>query len=173
MNKTLGAMLVVILVATAGAYLYPKVQKPLSAQSQQVTEGDCFVSPIGVYTCQYRQAFAQATTTVCSFISPSAASSTLAAAWMRLNQGTTTAATLRIAKAGAGVANNNASTTVITYTDLASGAQGTLVASTTGSVPIDSVLVFAPSTRLNFSIQGGTGTFSQGLGSACFATFVH
>lgn len=119
----------------------------------------------GVTRCFNRQVMNTATTTVCSFKTPSA-TSTLVAASARWSVSSTTATTVYMAK-GAGT---NASTTLVVSGALGANAFGTLVASTTSTgAVVDGTNVFAPNIHLNYGMTGGTGTFSPT--GVCQATF--
>lgn len=179
MNKTLGAMLVVILVATAGAYLFPKVQKPLgSLPGPDITSPYLSWGDGGVVQWAASRPLNQASTTICSMRSPSA-TSTLVYGSVQLTTGTTTAIALELAKSTL----FDATTTRIAYDSaLASGAQETLtafVASTTGvygalgqqHTADEQDLVFAPNTYLNAKYGGALGTTNT-LKGLCTAVWV-
>lgn len=101
------------------------------------------------------QAFDTATTTVCSLQSP-AATSTLEGGSARFSVSSTTASTVRIARA----ATAFATTTTIIAQSVGAGAQITIpfASSTPSNTYTDRV--FAPSTWLVIGMEGGTGTFS-------------
>lgn len=106
-----------------------------------------------------------ATTTVCSLVSP-AATSTLQSAGITLTTSSTTASTVRIARAAG--TNNNASTTVFAIMDVAANAQAEVIATSTMTNTLTDRVV-KPNSRINFSMSGGVGTFSP-VG-VCHATF--
>lgn len=117
----------------------------------------------GVRLYPASMAFNQATTTICSFLSPNA-TSTLVSAGVKVDLASSTATTLVIAKA----TNPTASTTALSGTySIGAGAQAFVQASTSPAVL--ATTVFAPLTYLNVTLTGGTGTFS-GTG-VCHATF--
>jgi hypothetical protein len=112
----------------------------------------------GVTTYFFNQKMNQGTTTVCSFKSPSATTTMARPAFMNWTVGSTTAGVATIAK---GIIGNTSSTTLIAAGTVAAGAQGTLMASSTGTgVLLDNVNVIAPNTYINFSFSGGNGTWS-------------
>lgn len=106
-----------------------------------------------------------ATTTVCALQAP-AATSTLEFASIRFSVSSTTASTVTIAKA----TTPYATTTLLASGSVAANAQATLVASTTNSVVVDGIGVFAPNTYLVVGMAGGAGTFSPT--GVCQATWV-
>jgi len=118
----------------------------------------------------------QASTTLCSLVSP-VSTSTLVSASVQINTGTTTAIQLEMAKSTL----MDATTTRISLASLASGNRMTLtafVASTTGAYGAlaqqhtadEQDLVFAPSTRLNVKYGGGKGSLNVLVGT-CNATW--
>lgn len=95
-----------------------------------------------------------ASTTVCTITTSATATSTLQSASLQLSISTTTAHRVFIGS-GAFV---GATTTSLGFADYAAGAQSTTIATTT---PLNnSFVVFPPSTRINFTMSGGIGTFS-------------
>lgn len=108
----------------------------------------------GVETWNFSDKLKTSTTTICSFKTP-AATSTLLLATLKLDTSSTTASSVVIAKG----ATPNASTTLISRADVAANAKATVVASSTTS-GADPTHVIAPSQYINFSMLGGTGTFS-------------
>ena len=174
MNKNLGVALVVILViATAGAYLFlsQKGGNPLGGQPSQVTEGNClFVD--GARICPKTVKMNQASTTVCSFKSPTATSTVRAQATLRT--GTTTATFFEWGKA----TTPTATTTSLGASAVASLGIGTFVASSTagdftgGNSFIDPPQVVAPNTWVNLK-YGGTLGASNVFAGDCTATFVY
>ncbi len=108
----------------------------------------------------------QATTTVCAIQSP-AATSTLRFGSIRFVIASSTVATrATIAKA----TTPWATTTSLGAANIASNGAGTILATTTQVVPIDDVIVFAPSTYFVVGLQGGVGSFTPT--GTCVAEFV-
>lgn len=136
-----------------------------NASSPSVIDGCMEVN--GLTSCYHRISLNQASTTVCSIKSP-VATSTLRHGSLKITTGTTTALILYAAKS----TSFAASTTLLAggYA-LASNAQVTLLASTSLPFASDGVLMFAPSTYLNFSYQGAAGSLNTLVGS-CAAEFL-
>lgn len=121
----------------------------------------------GVRLYPASQSFKQATTTLCSFQSPSA-TSTLISAGVKVTLASTSATTLRISKA----TNITASTTAIgTGYDIGAGVPAFIQAST--SPATGAVTVFAPNTYLNVTLTAGDIGGLVGLAptGVCHATF--
>lgn len=169
MNKNLGVALVVILViATAGAYLYPKAQQPLGAQSESVTDGSCY-NYMGVQVCPNYATMKIATTTVCALRSPSA-TSTLLFGSAKFKIASSSATIVTLAKSS----SPSASTTLLASSALGAGAQGTIITmATSTNLGLDSHEVFAPNTYFNVSVQAGDIGGMTGLAASgsCNATF--
>lgn len=105
-----------------------------------------------------------ATTTPWALQSPSA-TSTLIAAWCRVDVSSTTASTLTIARA----ATPYATTTLLGRYGIAANAQATVVASSTPTA--GEATTFSPNTYLVVGMAGGIGTFSpSGSCGALWAT---
>lgn len=153
----ISAGLVIALLLGGIAVMQKSPEPPFAAQSVQVTDGNCFVSPSGFRACQERRALVSATTTVCSVRNTTNSTTTIAHASLSLTVSSSTASIVTIAKGS----TPNASTTLLVATTLAANAQGTLVASTTSTGALmDGTNLLAPNDYLNFSMSGGTGTFS-------------
>lgn len=108
-----------------------------------------------------------ATTTVCAIQSP-VSTSTLDFASVKFIVGSTTAATITLAKA----ATPFATTTILNTQALAANAQGTFMASSTNLFATGLIgdVIFAPSQWFVVGMAGGIGTFSP-VGS-CSAEFI-
>lgn len=120
------------------------------------------------YWAAHTDSLIQGTTTVCALQSP-AATSTLVSASVSFKISSTTASNVVIAKA----ASAFATTTALNYGAFASGAQGTMMASstiTTNLTNVDPYTVFAPNQFVVVGMQGGIGTFSP-VGT-CQATWI-
>lgn len=121
----------------------------------------------------------QASTTLCSLKSPTNATSTLAIGSFGLTTGTTTGVAIEMAKSSI----MDATTTRISYVQLASGARVTFnsgVATSTGNqqgilgiqhTADENDLIFAPGTLLNVKVGGTLGALNVLTGS-CMADFV-
>lgn len=107
------------------------------------------------------ESLSQATTTICSLQSPTATSSLVSGA-ITLTTSSTTATVLVMAKSSLTAAST---TQIGTNFAIAANAQATAVATTTATNGI----IFSPSQYLNFSLSGGTGTFSPA--GVCQATW--
>ena len=121
----------------------------------------------GVRVYPASQSFKVATTTLCSFQSPSA-TSTLIAAGVKVTLASTSATTLNISKS----ANITASTTAIgSAYAIGAGVPAFIQAST--SPAAGAVTVFAPNTYLNVTLTGGDIGGLVGLAptGVCHATF--
>lgn len=116
----------------------------------------------------YSSALNQASTTICSFKSPTS-TSTLEAASVQLTTGTSTAILLEIGKSNT---NLTATTTRLGIAQLAANAQVTVIASTSPAAADPTI--FAPNSYLVFK-YGGTsaaeGSVNQLVGS-CKARFL-
>lgn len=111
----------------------------------------------------YTQTLNQASTTVCSFLSP-ASTSTLISASLQITTGTTTQLLWDIAKSTVPDATTTAIGTSFT---VASNKQATIVASTT---PTAEATTIEPSRYLNFKYGGANGSLNVLVGT-CKATF--
>lgn len=160
MNKAIVSLLVAIAVACAGyGYVASHTAKaPTKAPtSGSVTStdqvGDHF-SENGVTTYAYQYAMNQASTTLCSFITPNATTTqNFLSAFDRT--GTTTAATLVF---GYGTVRSATTTQIGTSYAVVANAQYYVVGSST---PATGPIVYAPNTWVNVTEQGGvSGTFS-------------
>lgn len=155
---------VAVAVVLAGFMLVPKEEKPFRAQSEAVTEGNCYTFR-GVNVCPNRVPMQTATTTVCAIKSP-AATSTLVRASAQFRVSSSTASTITLAKA----ATFTATTTLLGQQYIiAAGAQATVVASSTTSNSGLQDFVFAPNQYFVVGMSGGIGTFSPS--GFCNATF--
>lgn len=116
---------------------------------------------------EYRsQAFAKATTTVCSFKTP-AATSTLVSGYV--SYATSTDTILTVAKA----TSRQATTTLIrSETVTADGIVAFPTSSTTVSAVVDQNRTFAPNTFLNVGIAGLSNVASSTLSGYCQAAFI-
>lgn len=121
----------------------------------------------GVEQCFKRSSLNISTTTVCAIRAPIHSTSTLDSASIKLTSNGAAAATvITIAKASTAFAT----TTSLGKGNLAAGAQGTIIATTTPLDATDEDKTFAPGQYVVFGMQGGQpGTFSP-VGS-CQATF--
>lgn len=153
------------------AFAKPKViTQTLGATPGADNYNEC-TSQNGVQTCMYKRALATATTTPCSILSPSA-TSTLAFATLRTSVATSTATTWTLAKATSAYAT----TTRLGLFSLASGAFGTMSASTTPSGVVtatDDLQVIAPNTWLVWGVAGviDSARVSINFGGSCQAGF--
>jgi hypothetical protein len=123
----------------------------------------------GIEKYYYRQALRTATTTPCSIKSP-AATSTYTYDALKITTGTSTATVWTFAKATTAFAT----TTQLGVFSLGSGAQGSMVASTspsTGITLIDDTRVLAPNTWLVWGVQGTTISGTSKLLGVCSAEF--
>lgn len=102
--------------------------------------------------------FNTGTTTVCSFLSP-AATSTLVAATTQITSATSTASSFDIAQS----ASPSATTTPIARLEVAASVLGTIVATNTPAFLTDSVV--APSTYINMKFDNGTGAINSDITS--------
>ena len=166
MNKTLWTVLVVILViATAGAYMFPKgntIVERLGAQPTSVLEDNCLTVE-GVLTCTTVTGFNVASTTLCSIKSPSA-TSTLAAQGGRLTVASTSATATYMEWGRA--TTQAATTTTLGITLWAAGAK---VSTTTPLNTLSNVNhTFPPNTYLVAKVANAA--FAQ-LGGKCSGTF--
>lgn len=172
--QTLGLGLVIAAVAFTGAFAGSKrpavVERIVEKTVGAVTGPDSFFpceTHDGIQRCFTRYALVISTTTPCTIQSPSG-TSTLIAASIKIDTATSVATTIHVAKSTL----RNATTTLLNSAALASGARGTLLASTTGEQAemADSNIIFAPNNFLNFGVFGGTGT-SDNITGVCQATF--
>ena len=167
MNKTLGTVLVVILViATAGAYLYPKVspvaEPRVGANPGPDSQSEC-TSQNGLITCSTNKGLTLASTT-CSIRSPNA-TSTLVFGSLQVASTSAAAALIEMGKS----VSPNATTTLIGGVTVAAGAQATIIASTSPSgAGLNPTVVFAPNTY--FNVKNGSGVFQ--FGGTCTAQFI-
>lgn len=122
-----------------------------------------FGTGYGVREWNYGSGLGTATTTICSFKSPSS-TSTLEFAAVKVDTSSTTASTLYVAKG----ADTNATTTNFVTRAIAANAQDMVIASSTDFTTSENN-IFAPNQYLNVGMSGGTGTFSPAGG--CYATF--
>lgn len=168
-QKTIVGVLALAVLVLGGLYFNKSSVSTEQASGGSVTGPDSFypcTSSNGVTRCFERRGLTTATTTVCAIKSPSA-TSTLVSASVQFVVSTTTASRVSLAKA----ATAYATTTSLGAADLAAGARGTFVASTTNTTntTVDGLSVFGPSQYFVVGVQGGSGTFSP-TGS-CQATF--
>lgn len=166
--KYLVTTAIAVAVFAVGYLIVPPVQNIVNQQPGAATGPDSFFdceTHNGVQRCFYRMAMTTGTTTPCAF-KMQGATSTLVIAQARLNVATATAATVTIAKS----TSFNATTTLLASGLLAAGAQGTVVATTTGGV--DTASVIAPNNYIVFGISGGQGgiTLSSANSGVCLAT---
>lgn len=94
---------------------------------------------------------AQATTTICSTLTPTATTTLSEGSGIRLTVSSTTASTVTVYKAAFQTGN----TTFLFADNIAANLQATIVATTTNNN-----FVIAPSQWINVIMSGGTGTFS-------------
>lgn len=181
MKQTLISAGVAVLVVVLGFVFFAPVKTVVervvgSASSPSVLDGCMDVN--GVTKCYKSSGLNQASTTICSFKSPSATSTLDIKSGVKITTGTTTAIALEIGKSTV----YDATTTRISYVTLASGAQVTLntfVASTTGvygslgqqHTADETDIVFAPSTYLNVKYGAALGDLNVLVGS-CKAEFL-
>lgn len=161
----------VAIIAISGNLL-PRIKE--AVQKEGAAAGPDILSACtsqnGVQTCRYSKGLALATTSPCAIKSPEA-TSTLTFASLQVNVASTTATTWTAAKS----ATPTATTTAITTFTLASGARGTMVASTTyASTTPDSINIFAPSTWLVWGVAGVPvpNLTSDKLKGVCEASFI-
>lgn len=184
MNKILSSLVVLSLMLSGVAVLRPQVIE--RTETQFGVAGPDINSTwirFGGLRLENRGAkFGVGTTTPCVLRAPTDATSTLAYASLTIDNASSTATTWAVGKDIATSANNGefATTTKISgpFT-LGSGAQGTLVASTTpvngGVVPVvDSTVTFAPGEYVVWSVAGLThiGLSSTEMSGKCNALFM-
>lgn len=111
----------------------------------------------GITKFYFSSGLKTATTTVCSFKTPAATTTLITyETAIKFTTSSTTAAQIYIAKG----ANSNASTTVLGQATLAANGQGVVVATSTPVDGLDEDRTIAPNQYINFSMNGGNGTFS-------------
>ena len=172
-NKLIGVALVAIVIAIGG-YMFPNVTQIVrevgampgpDIQSPYIAFGE-------VRQWAAHQTLNQASTTICSLISPAATSTLDMRSGVKITTGTTTAIALEIGKSTL----MDATTTRISYVTLASGAVVTLnsfVASTTGAygslsqqhTADETDIIFAPNTRFNVKYGGALGSLNVLVGT--------
>lgn len=103
--------------------------------------------------------------TTCSFLNPTAATSTVSDVMLRLSTGFQ-GATMQV-EAGKATNNAYATTTSLGIGIFPSFGQGTFTASTTSYTAIDGPLVFGPNDYLNFKV----GTTTANIEGICQATW--
>lgn len=125
----------------------------------------------GITTCSNISGIKSATTTPCAFRSPNATSTLVHASVKLVVASSTNATRWTIAKS----ATFTATTTLLGYADIASGAQGTVVATSTPVKPLDDAIVFAPNKYIVFGVAGGVTPGDAGTGfvpsGTCQAAF--
>lgn len=177
---TLGIALVAVVIAAMALLRASQVVRVSSVAG--LNSVGTFQSINGLRTEYRSQAFGVGTTTPCVFRAPTDATSTLVYASLNISNASSTATTWTVGKDIATTLTSDgvfATTTVISgpFT-LGSGAQGTLVASTTpvngGTIPVvDSNVTFAPGEFLVWGVSGLTYTAlsSSEMGGVCKAVF--
>lgn len=113
-------------------------------------------------------ALATATTTPCAIQSPSA-TSTLVRSWLQISTASSTATTWTAAKAATAYATT---TSLGTGIILASGAQGTMTASTTFNGLVDDTQIIAPNNFIVWGVAGIGNLTTDKLLGRCGAEFV-
>lgn len=143
----------------------PTSESPLGAiPGSRIETQDFTVN--GVERRFFSSALNQASTTLCSFKTPSA-TSTLQIGSAKITTGTTTAIAVEIGKS----VSLAATTTKLAYAVLASNAQVTLVATSTTNGGADDPSVFAPNNWFNVKYGGAAGSLNTLVGS-CKAIFL-
>lgn len=156
--KTLVTFLIGSAIVVGGCLLF---HAPQVAQKVGALAGPDIASPYltwgGVaHWAAHTENLTQATTTVCALQSP-AATSTLRFGQIRFTVSSTSASTVYLAKA----ATPYATTTNLGSVALTAGAQGTVLASSSPSTPLDPSQVFGPNTYFVVGMAGGNaGNFS-------------
>lgn len=170
-KSTLAIVLALIALMLAGsAYIFIKpVQTAVNNTLGAVTGPDSSFpceTHNGVTSCFAQARFTgTASTTLCSFKSPTS-TSTLTFGSVQVTTATTTAISIEIGKA----TTFAATTTGLGYMTLASGAKGTLLATTTQIKSVDDVRTFAPNTY--FNVMFGGAALGPLLAGTCNATFI-
>lgn len=162
--KLAGAVVVAVLLSAVFIKPVQQVIKQVVPNVGALSSPDIsspYISWGGVRQYAGSMSLNQATTTLCAIQSP-AATSSLAYASFRMTLATTTASVLTFARATTAFAT----TTIIgNQITIASGAQATVIASTTAAtIDNNGASIFPPSTYLVVGLQGGQGasqTFSQ------------
>lgn len=180
---------VAVVIAIAGSYMFPQVQRIVERQIGSVSSPDIqsdYLTVNGLRTESRSLAFGVGTTTPCVVRAPIDATSTLAYASLSITNASSTATTWAVGKDIATTYANGeaATTTVLTqFPALASGAFGTMVASTSpsntvaaaggGAPGIDTRVTFAPGEYLVWSVAGltHTGLSATEMGGICKAEF--
>lgn len=160
MNKvqTIGLVIAAI-VLTVGTLLYTAAHQPTTTPTQphvgSATSPDIsspYFSFGGVrFDAVHTDNLAQATTTVCSTLTPSATTTLSEGSGIRLVVSSTTASSVGVFKA----AQITGNTTFLFGANVAANAQATIVSTTTNDN-----FVVGPSQWINVIMSGGTGTFS-------------
>ena len=169
MNKKLVLALVAVLVIATGAYVLLRDSRaPLGANPGPDSTSEC-TSQNGLTNCKTRKPLTTATTTPCAIKSPSA-TSTLVHASLQITTATSTATTWTFASSTTAFAT----TSLYNTFSLASGALGTMVATTTNitGVVTDDRTVFPPSSYLVWGVAGTVISGTTKLNGFCSASFL-
>lgn len=169
MNKNIATVISVVVVAFVGLVAYlniptPQVvvQQPAGAVSNPDISSRYFsyggVRHWGAKTTS----LTQATTTVCALQSPAATSTLQLGSGVRLDVSSTTASTVKLAKASVPY---DVSSTALGIANVSANAQATVVATSSADA-----FVFSPNQYFIVQMSGGTGTFSPS--GNCQATFI-
>lgn len=148
--------IVSVLVVTVGFTLNykptPTQSKPTAGSVSNPDISSPYFSFGGVrFDATHTDVLTQATTTVCSTLTPSATTTLSEGSGIRFVVSSTTASTVGVYKAAFQTGN----TTFLFGDNIAAGAQATIVSTTTTNN-----FVIAPSQWVNVIMSGGTGTFS-------------
>lgn len=126
----------------------PEPEDALGSGSSHATD-PCMVVG-GVERCYSRQIMVQGTTTICSFISPSA-TSTVTGGLVSFEVGSTTSLEVTVAKASTNAATT---TTLISDVTLAANIHGTIHIDTAVAATLDATQIIAPLNYVNVGIKG-------------------
>ncbi len=173
-NALIAAVVAVVVVVLAYMFFPPVtnvVDQTFGATSQQVTDGNCFLSPEGVHICPTKRPLTTATTTACAIRSPSA-TSTLVRTVVQVTTATSTATVWSPSKATTAFAT----TTLLgpSTFSLSSAILGTMfVNATSSAATVDSNWIFAPNSWVVWGVAGvdNIGADSTKLKGFCSATF--
>ena len=172
-NTTWFLTVAILAIIAIGAYMFPKgntvIERIVGAQSESVTEGDCFFFN-GLHRCPTGKPFNVASTTICAVKSPAATSTLIVngATGVRFVTSTSTAYNIVFAKATTAFATTTQIGQTVLY---AAAALSTTIATSTTATVILQDTVFPPNNYLVVSMAGGTGSFSPT--GTCFAEFVY
>lgn len=173
MKNTLVVSLVVLLAAALGALALSHLTQPAQSVTQAHQTGSLtgpdIPSPYlnwgGVIRWAAVQQF-QASSTLCAIQGP-AATSTLKSAWMRVDTSPTYATQYEIGYSA--TAKNSTSTAIVASYQLASGANGAVIATTTLTALVDGLV--APNGWINYNLSTSTLSGTSTATGQCGATF--